>query len=398
MIKTLGGRCLTGLVLGLLGMAGILGSEPSTPTLRKGRFQETITVTGTLITRMSVEYKPPIVPSYRVTIKWLADEGSVVKPGDPIATFEGGSSGSGIEMLELQLEEKQTEKKLKQAELTRQQLDMELNWRKAETDLAKAKIAAAVPAELIGARKHQENQIDLLTKQQTTEAARNARSTAEANAKAENDRFDLDIRQLQQDLEKARELRDKLLVHATVPGIIVYTFHPWFGRKWQKGDVVPWPQTVVEIPDLGTLTVRAWAVESDASKLAPGQAATIRPDAYPDRIFTGKIERVRPAGQAFDAWGKANYFELLITLDNPDPGLLRPGMSVAGSISLQEDKDAWLVPVQAVWLRDHQFFIHPKDGTETPIQVVGRGPFEWAIVPPQGLVAGAALEVSHGSR
>ncbi|MBX3639692.1 MAG: efflux RND transporter periplasmic adaptor subunit [Nitrosomonas sp.] len=60
------------------------------------------------------------------------------------------------------------------------------------------------------------------------------------------------------------------------------------GKRFMPGD------TLYEIADLSHVWVLAEVFEQDLHMLQPGQTATINVDAYPDRIFTGRVTFIYP--------------------------------------------------------------------------------------------------------
>ena len=49
---------------------------------------------------------------------------------------------------------------------------------------------------------------------------------------------------------------------------------------------------ILRIADLGTVRLKAKVAESDVARVAAGQAATVRVNAYRNREFAGTVERV----------------------------------------------------------------------------------------------------------
>lgn len=86
--------------------------------------------------------------------------------------------------------------------------------------------------------------------------------------------------------------------------------------------------------------------EKEYGQLAPGQAATITTDAFPDREFLGSIARIAPV---FRETSRQARMELQVP--NPDR-VLKPGMFVRARIVLGREDDATIVPLSALTTRD----------------------------------------------
>ncbi|MBB4042199.1 HlyD family secretion protein [Microvirga flocculans] len=96
--------------------------------------------------------------------------------------------------------------------------------------------------------------------------------------------------------------------------------------------------------DLTQMEVQVDVDEADVGKVREGQTATFTVDAYPDRKFPATIREVYFASEVVQ--GVVTY-KALLTVDNSDL-LLRPGMTATAQISVQEVKDAILVPNAAL--------------------------------------------------
>jgi HlyD family secretion protein len=102
--------------------------------------------------------------------------------------------------------------------------------------------------------------------------------------------------------------------------------------------------TLIKMADLGRVRMRAQFNETDIGQIRAGQVATVIVDAYPDRRFTGLVEKIEP--QAVVQQG-VTMFPVLVTLSNLD-GALKPGMNGEVSVTIEERKNVLAVPNDAV--------------------------------------------------
>ena len=96
--------------------------------------------------------------------------------------------------------------------------------------------------------------------------------------------------------------------------------------------------------DLAKMELHVAVDEADVGKIAEGQAAVFTVDAYPQRDFEALITQVRFAPQTVE--GVVTY-ETILTVDNSDLSL-RPGMTANAVITVQQLRDAILVPNAAL--------------------------------------------------
>jgi HlyD family secretion protein len=102
--------------------------------------------------------------------------------------------------------------------------------------------------------------------------------------------------------------------------------------------------TLIKMADLGRVRMRAQFNETDIGQIRAGQVATVIVDAYPDRRFSGVVEKIEP--QAVVQQG-VTMFPVLVTLSNLD-GALKPGMNGEVSVTIEERKNVLAVPNDAV--------------------------------------------------
>ncbi len=96
--------------------------------------------------------------------------------------------------------------------------------------------------------------------------------------------------------------------------------------------------------DLGQVFDSTLVSESDIGNVKPGQSATVKVDAYPNRSFRGVVEKIAPQATVQQS---VTMFPVLIRLDNRD-GALMPGMNTDVSILVEQQDNVIAVPNDAV--------------------------------------------------
>jgi HlyD family secretion protein len=138
------------------------------------------------------------------------------------------------------------------------------------------------------------------------------------------------------------------LVTARAPGLAVHSeLFDKAGerRKIRVGDAVWGGSTVITLPDLSHLHVDGRVPESEIHLLAPGEKASVRLDAFPDRALTGMLRRIGSLGASEK--NESRSFPVTIALDQTDPSF-RPGMIARATISGEKIENALLLPIEAV--------------------------------------------------
>ncbi len=127
------------------------------------------------------------------------------------------------------------------------------------------------------------------------------------------------------------------------------------------GDRVSSGTTAIVIADLTSLKIQVSVSEVDVNLIAPGQAVSITVDAAPDAIYSGQVDQLVGLGTSNSG---VVTFPVMVNIPDPDPAL-KPGMSAAVNIIVDERADALLVPNKA---------IHVANGLRTVTVVNGGMP------------------------
>jgi Cu(I)/Ag(I) efflux system membrane fusion protein/cobalt-zinc-cadmium efflux system membrane fusion protein len=125
------------------------------------------------------------------------------------------------------------------------------------------------------------------------------------------------------------------------------------------------PETVLyTITDLSDVWVIAQVFQSDAGKIKPGDSAEVTVDAYPDRVFSGRVDYILPQLDM-------NTRTLPVRLVFANPGLkLRPGMYVNVRAKLPMGRQL-VVPASAAFHSGTKnlLFVYSGEGSIEPREI-----------------------------
>jgi len=134
------------------------------------------------------------------------------------------------------------------------------------------------------------------------------------------------------------------------------------------------------VADLKSLLIRVNLNEVDIAKVRVGQPVRVTLDAYPQKIFAGKVRFVAPAATVVD---KIKVFEVEVALDQLDESF-RTGMSANVEILGENRPRALSIPLEALQRRDGQTVVYRLKSGLTPQQIDearealdGRSKFVW---------------------
>jgi HlyD family secretion protein len=267
----------------------------------------------------------PVQPVTRQTIVVTAEATGVVEPINVIEV-KAKSSGQIVQMpvetgtfvkpgdLLVQLDTRDTRNAYTQA--------------KADLDASNVSLTVA---------KQSKNRADQLFKDRIiTSEEHEAAQLAYANAQATviRNRAAADIR--------LQNLQDAT-VRAPVSGTVIEK-DVALGQVIAGGGSVSGGTTILKMADLTKVRVRALVNETDIGKVKPGQQASVTVDAYPDRPFSGIVEKIEPQATIQQS---VTMFPVLISIDNL-ARLLMPGMNGEVAVTVERRENVLAIPNDAV--------------------------------------------------
>ncbi len=312
-----------------------------TAAVKRGEVTDRVVVTGSLFAVSAEELRVPRTDAWELPIRWMAEDGAVVKTGERVLEFDNGQFTATLEEKKLALLEAEsgltTFRDVSSLDVAQKEFTLKAN----QVSLQKAKVLASVPADLLPARTAQERQLELKRAQAAVETAeRDLASTKAAT------QLDLKVKQIE--LEKARNEIDAaektiaaLLLKAPRDGIIVIGEHPWEERKFQVGDTCQPGWTIVSLPNFGSgMEVRAELSDVDDGRVSVGMTGTCTLDAFPALALPCSVKELMPVATG-QGRSLRRAFSIVLTLDKVDQEKMRPGMSV--KVELHRQPEAGLV-------------------------------------------------------
>lgn len=170
---------------------------------------------------------------------------------------------------------------------------------------------------------------------------------------------ELDVESAKAELEAAKTEREiakeelkKTTLYATTEGLMG-------PKEAEEGEFVTPQDEIGSLLDISEVFVEAGIVERDINRVKAGMKTNISVDAYPNKMFTGVIERIYPIVE-----GKSRTFTAKIKVLNPQ-GLLLPGMFSRVEIFSVELEDALIVPAISLISTGEETFLLPVIPKET---------------------------------
>jgi RND family efflux transporter MFP subunit len=179
-------------------------------------------------------------------------------------------------------------------------------------------------------------------------------------------------------LDKLNEQIAACLIYATCPGIVAYPRPSPSGGgadKIQEGATVRERQPLLTILGEGNLAVKVTVHKASVNQIRRGQEARIALDGFPNREYSGRVEKVLAVvgtlspGRIPDP----QEFNVIVTLDNP-PADLKAGVSAQVEILIAKLTGVLAAPTQAVTTADGRQICYVARKRRIEPRVVETGP------------------------
>ncbi len=271
----------------------------------------------------------PSVTTAEVTRTDLRIAAEATGQVEPIRTVEVKSKASG-EILRLHVD---TGDRIRPgdllAEVDPRDVRNAFNQATADLEVATARVEIA-SAQL------QRSQ-ELLDAEVITQQEHESKNLEYANAQAA-------LVKAQTNLELARLRLGDVTIRAPLEGTIIE-------KNVEEGQVIQSASqnvsggtTLFRMANLDRMQVRTLVDETDVGQLAAEMEASVRVEAFPDRVFTGSVNKIEPQAVVEQ---NVTMFPVIVDLDNR-AGLLRPGMNAEVEIEVDERPNVLTVPNNAV--------------------------------------------------
>lgn len=331
--------------------------------VKKGTFMEELTEQGSVQAVNSISITAPVI-SYRygsLKLARIVEDGAEVEKGDTIMIFDPSEIKRAIIQAEQQLEIAKAEyEKLKssqQSEIEDLEADLELARISQEISRINFETATYEPE---ATRK--EIKLKLESATIALDRAQEQIENKKVIHKEDLLQKSLTINQLTSTLADANTSMKSLFVVSPANGIAIKEQNWSTQQKWGVGDQPYSGSKLIELPDLSQMRAEVKINEVDISKVLPGQRVEIRPDAFSDSAYTGKVELVANLAQNIDYRSKIKIFPVQIRIDGQSKTLL-PGLTISCKILVSEIPDVLFIPLESLFNEQGIDYVYIKSGS-----------------------------------
>jgi multidrug resistance efflux pump len=310
---------------------GVPHASPATQPTQKPaahpRKRDTLEVDGEVYARRTVALSPPTIEDqWNFNITQLAPDGSPVKQGDVVVSFDSSEVVKNLAQKQSELKEKQSELDKLLLDLAERTRNERLATAQALSELEKAKRKTEQPEELIAGVQYRKLVIARDQASRKATLATRRERLAAAQRFQEKRLLLSQVGQLQGEVARLQKALVDLQVRAPRAGLMMHKSN-WQGEKYDVGSQVWRGQTIAEIPDDATLAVRAQLPERDLQRVAVGSIARIVVEGAAGSARTGKVLSIGRAVRSKSQVQPIPVLDLEIGLDGGG-AKLKPGQSV----------------------------------------------------------------------
>lgn len=289
-------------------------------------------------------------------ISRIVADGSDVKAGDTVVVFDPSEVNKAIldHQDRLVVSNAELEKLMAQQEQEMMSLQTDYEIAEIAQEIAKIELeAAAYESEI----RRKEIELNL---EKSEIALVQAREQIENKKKVQAEDLKQKKMSIEQDrdrLKEAYETLNRLYVVSPSNGLAIIRRNRSTDSKFQASDQCWGGSWLIDLPDLSRMKVKLNINEVDISKVTKGMEAEIRPDAYSDSVFTGKVMTIANLAVNKERNSTIKVFPVEILVDRGDENLL-PGLTVSCRIIVDRIEDVDYLPIEAVHTEGDQSFVY----------------------------------------
>ena len=332
--------------------------------VQEGTFQVDLYEEGQIEAFSSININAPNI-SWRfgnLKIAELVEDGTQVKAGDTVCVFDPSEVNKAILESEdrLIVSRAEMEKMMAQHQLDMENLQAEYRTSEITFEITRMQLESAAHESDI---KRREIELNLEKAGIALERAKEQIENRRRIQQEEQKQMQLSIDEDEARLKEAHETLDKLSLVSPSDGIAIIS-HNWSTQnKYQIGDQM-WPNnTLMQLPNLSKLKTKININEVDISYITRDLRVEVKPDAFSDSTFTGRVIHVANLAVNKDNNSNIKVFPVEILLDQANKNLL-PGLTVSCRVVIDEIEDVQYIPLEALHTEGNIKYVYRRKGGE----------------------------------
>lgn len=332
--------------------------------VQEGTFQVDLYEEGQIEAFSSININAPNI-SWRfgnLKIAELVEDGTQVKAGDTVCVFDPSEVNKAILESEdrLIVSHAEMEKMMAQHQLDMENLQAEHRTSEITYEITRMQLESAAHESDI---KRREIELNLEKAGIALERAKEQIENRRRIQLEEQKQMQLSIDEDEARLKEAHETLGKLTLVSPSDGIAIISRNWSTQSKYQIGDQM-WPNnTLMQLPNLSKLKTEININEVDISYITRDLRVEVKPDAFSDSTFTGRVIHVANLAVNKDQNSNIKVFPVEILLDQTHKDLL-PGLTVSCRIVIDEIENVQYIPLEALHTEGNIKYVYRRKGGE----------------------------------
>jgi multidrug resistance efflux pump len=307
-----------------------------------------------------------------LTIIEMVAPGATVSKGQVVAQFDRQSQQQQIDDQQANVVQAQAiidrTKATLMIELETKRQEMvtaKAEYEKAKMDMRTAEVRSEIEAEIL---KNLTQQAEAAYKQLEEEV-----KLLETSHAAQIKQAEIDKAQEQIDLRRAEQNANFLVVKTPIPGVVVMQtiFRGGTFAQVALGDEVYPGAYFMQVVDPSSMVLEAKVNQADSQKIRVGSQADVRLDAYPDKVWPGRVASIAAmtgsgGGDGRSRSGGGEYVrEITVTIAILESSeLIIPDLSASADVHLKRFENVVIAPREALEQEGNSWFVRVRNAAK----------------------------------
>ncbi|MDQ2076446.1 efflux RND transporter periplasmic adaptor subunit [Marinimicrobium sp. ABcell2] len=336
------------------------GDDLDTLRVNKSDIPLAINTTGELASSRTIELGAPVVKyTWHYKLSYLIPEGTWVQEGEKVMAFDPQQQVARLRDLQNRLATESQRLQSQTLDREQQMEELKLELAEAKMELEKAELKASNIDNLVARLEVEKLRIDHKIARKNYEMATYRNQNRAEQMTVERDIIRSEVERLNSEVAEATMAIQSMEVKAPRDGIVVYKPNNR-DEKPAEGDQISLIQRVLELPDLNTMIVRTTIPEQNAYRISEGALVELQLDAVAGRTFKGRVQSLGQIVRVKSRQEPSKVFDAVVSIDNPDRDVMRPGMTARLSIIERIVSDGVAIPERAIIYRGEDAFVRVK--------------------------------------
>lgn len=343
--------------------------SPTLYTVTKTDYLNQINVSGYLEADKSVTVACPRIRA-DVTILYIIPEGTYVQKDDTVCILDAPTIQTRYDNAKKNLEIAEIEYNKSYENLNLQYLLLEAQVKTIEATTQISQLDSLQKAYVSDAQR-KIIELELKKSRIEKEKIQNKLKFLKRINESELRKKKLRIRQSQNNLDRAQDQLNLLILTSPVEGLVQYAYNWQTRKKISEGDIVWNNRQIVTIPDMSRMKAHIVVSESYYKLISPDQKVEMTIDAFPEMSMSGKVDKKSPVGREIERGNPVKVYDIYSSIDSLSDEL-QPGLSLTCQILIEELKDTVSIPHTSIFENDSTSFVYLKknrDFEKQPIEI-----------------------------